>query len=140
MSLFKHRFNTILEAEAKAPVPAEETPTPEEALKAELDPGTDPNALGAQASAALANVQALKDANAAQQQTEVQDWVAKINDFIAFLNDPQGPSVNNKLHDAPCDTMYDKIASSESKKISRIAVELSGLAQALNGFLIVGNE
>lgn len=138
MSLFKQRFNTILEADAKEPVEA--PPTPEEALKAELDPETDPSALGAQVDAAMQNIQAIKDASFAQQQAEVQGWVAEIQKFVDFLNSPTQPSLQTKLHDAGCDTMFEKIASSESKKISRIAVELSGLAQSLNGFLIAGQD
>lgn len=139
MSLFKNRFNTLLEQEAKAPV-AEEVPTPEEALKAELDPETDPAALGASPFNPDTQVQSAKDAAYETQKAEVQGWVAKIQEFVEFLNNPSGPSVNNKLHDAGCDTMFEKIASSETKKISRIAVELSGLAQSLNGFLIAGDS
>jgi len=139
MSLFKTRFNTLLEQDTKEPI-AEEVPTPEEALKAELDPGTDPAALGATPMNPDQTIDAAKSAAQESQKVEVETWVAKIQEFVTFLNDPTGPSVNNKLHDAGCDTMFEKIASSETKKISRIAVELSGLAQSLNGFLIAGDN
>jgi hypothetical protein len=138
MSLFKNRFNTLLEQEVKEP--EAEVPTPEEALKAELDPGTDPAAMGATPFNPDQNIDAVKNAARESQKVEVETWVAKIQEFVTFLNDPTGPSVNNKLHDAGCDTMFEKIASSEAKKISRIAVELSGLAQSLNGFLIAGDS
>jgi len=138
MSLFKNRFNTLLEQETVEPEAA--APTPEEALKAELDPGTDPAAMGATPFNPDQNIDAAKNAAQESQKVELETWVAKIQEFVTFLNDPTGPSVNNKLHDAGCDTMFEKIASSETKKISRIAVELSGLAQSLNGFLIAGDD
>jgi hypothetical protein len=141
MSLFKNRFNTILEQETKEPV-EELPPTPEEALKAELDPGTDPAALGA-SPVGVASTDTI--ANAKQeafvtQIAELDQWVAKIQEFVDFLNDPGPNSVQTKLHDAVCDSMFEKIASSEHKKIARIAVELSGLVQSLNGFKIAGND
>jgi len=139
MSLFKTRFNTLLEQDTKEPV-EELPPTPEEALKAELDPGTDPAALGATPMNPDQDIETAKIAAHQTQKVEVEGWVAKIQEFVSFLNDPTGPSVNNKLHDAGCDSMFEKIASSETKKISRIAVELSGLAQSLNGFLIAGDN
>ena len=138
MSSFKNRFVNLLEQDTKEPV--EEVPTPEEALKAELDPETDPAALGAVPFNPDQDIQGAKEAAHETQAAEVQGWIGQINDFVSFLNDPTGPSINSKLHDAGCDSMFEKIASSETKRISRIAVELSGLVQSLTGFLIAGNE
>lgn len=141
MSLFKSRFITLLEQEAKAP--EEEPPTPEEALKAELDPGTDPAALGASPVPAVAAPDQLETAKQeafVNQKAELEQWKVKIEEFVNFLNSPGPESVQTKLHDAQCDSMFEKIASSEHKRIARIAVELSGLVQSLNGFLIAGND
>jgi hypothetical protein len=139
MSLFKNRFNTLLEADAKV---EGEVPSPEEALKAELDPGTDPSQMGAAVAAINMDqdIEASKSAAYETQKMELQQWIGKINEFVKFLNDPAGDSLQNKLHDAGCDTMFEKIKSSEHKRIARIAVELSGLVQSFNGFLIAGND
>ena len=139
MSSFKNRFVNLLEQDSKEPV-EELPPTPEEALKAELDPETDPAALGAAPINPDQDIEGAKAVAHETQAAEVEGWIAKINEFVSFLNDPTGPSINNKLHDAGCDSMFEKIASSETKRISRIAVELSGLIQSLNGFLIAGDE
>jgi hypothetical protein len=141
MSLFKNRFNTILEQQTKET--EEATPSPEEALKAELDPGTDPAALGASVPATYnpdQDIQAAKSAALQNQKNEIQSWINQIQQFVTFLNDPTPESVQTKLHDAGCDTLFEKIASSEHKRIARIAVELSGLIQSLNGFLIAGED
>lgn len=142
MSLFKSRFITLLEQEAKAP--EEEVPTPEEALKAELDPGTDPAALGASPVpppvAGADHIETAKQEAFVNQKAELEQWKTKIQEFVDFLNSPGPDSVQTKLHDAVCDSMFEKIASSEHKRIARIAVELSGLVQSLNGFLIAGND
>jgi hypothetical protein len=139
MSLFKNHFTTLLEAEANVEEPV---PSPEEALKAELDPGTNPDDLGA--SAPIINmdkdIEASKTAAFESQVAELDGWIAKINEFVSFLNDPNSNSVQMKLSDAGCDTMFEKIKSSEHKRIARIAVELSGLVQSLNGFKIAGND
>lgn len=143
MSLFKNRFNTILEQQTKE-TEEEVAPTPEEALKAELDPGTDPAALGASVQPSSYNpdqdIQAAKSAALQNQKNEIQSWINQIQQFVSYLNDPTPESVQSKLHDAGCDTLFEKIASSEHKRIARIAVELSGLIQSLNGFLIAGED
>ena len=134
MNLFTKRFHTILEAEATA----EDTPTPEEAIQSELEPGTDPAALGA--SPMPPDVETAKESSLNAQKEELTLWIAKIEEFIDFLNGVNGNSIQTKLHSSGCDSMFEKIASSESKRVARVAVELSALAESFKGFLIAGND
>lgn len=136
MSLFTKRFTTLLEADANAK--DEPVPTPDEALKAELDPGTDPAALGA--TPVPHDIEAAKEGSLNVQKEELTQWIAKIEEFIDYLNGVNGESVQSKLHGAGCDSLFEKIASSETKRIARVAVELSALAESLKGFLIAGND
>jgi hypothetical protein len=54
--------------------------------------------------------------------------------FTNFLNS-EGDSVQTKLHDAACDTLFNKIAGAETKKIARVAMDLSSLIENLKGYM-----
>jgi len=71
---------------------------------------------------------------------ELKAWIATIDNFIEFLNAPTPDSLQSKLHAAGCDTMFDDIARSEKKKISRLAAELSSLSESMKGYLISSNS
>ena len=71
---------------------------------------------------------------------ELKSWISKIDNFVEFLNAPKPTSIQSKLHSAPCETLFDDIARSEKKKISRLAAELSTLAESLKGYLISSNS
>lgn len=74
-----------------------------------------------------------------EQVQELKSWIAKIDEFIEYLNAPSKDSIQTKLHAAQCDTMFDDIARSEKKKISRLAADLSTLSESLKGYLISSN-
>jgi hypothetical protein len=133
MNLFTKRFNTLLEAET-----AEPAPTPEEALQSELDPGTDPAALGA--APISPDVETAKESSLNAQKEELTQWIGRIEEFIDFLNGVNEGSIQTKLHNAGCESMFERIASSETKRVARVAVELSALAESFKGFLIAGND
>lgn len=137
MSLFTKRFNTLLEADANAKE-EEVAPTPAEALEAELEPGTDPAALGA--TPVPQDIEAAKESSLNVQKQELTQWISRIEEFIDFLNGVNEGSIQSKLHNAGCDSMFEKIASSETKRVARVAVELSALAESFKGFLIAGND
>lgn len=79
---------------------------------------------------------AISDAQKHEQINELKEWIAKIDNFIDFLNSPTPHSIQSKLHVAGCDTLFDSIARSEKKKISRLAAELSSLSESMKGYLI----
>lgn len=141
MSLFKNRIKVLLEQdqeEIKPPVePVEGSP-----LEGEIDPETSPEDFGASANSTQPeeDIEAIKRQSLDTQKQELQNWIQKIDEFVEFINGVDENSLQSKLHNCPCDTMFEKIASSETKKIARVAVDLSALGEALRGYLIVGDE
>jgi len=105
----------------------------QDAFQGELDKGTDPTHF---------DVKALDAADSAIRETkinqikELDSWINKIDEFTEFLNGTEGNSIQAKLHDAKPESIFEKIASSESKKLSKIASELSGLSERLKAYLI----
>ncbi len=135
MRTFKNRFFSLLEqdeAQAAAPV------TDADAANATLGPDTDVKDLGAvPGSDQIA--QAKRESNSAQL-TELQSWVSELDKFIEYLNGVNNNSVQSKLHQAGCESLFEKIARSETKKIARVAVDLSSLAESLKSYLIAGQN
>ena len=104
------------------------------AMAATLDQGAAPEDYDVQAPV-LTTKDVMKQSYELQAQ-ELQTWIDDISAFIEFINGNTTDSIQSKLHSASCDTMFEKIASSESKKISRTASELSALVQSMKGYLI----
>lgn len=138
MGIYEKYFNTLLEQDDIAPDPSEEiTPDNEaSAMKAELDAGTAPSSFDSEAG----QVEVIRKESLAKQKKILAGWVAEIERFVQYVNGVNDSSVQGQLHNAGCDTLFEKIASSEHRRISRIAVELSGLAEALKGYLIAGDQ
>lgn len=133
MSLFANHFLSILEAD-EIDVNAPDTGAAEQqAMKQQLDPTTDPKALNADVPP---DIEAAKGAHTAVQKKALTEWIAKINEFINFLNGVEGNSVQSQLAAAGCDSLFEKVASSEKKRIARVAMELSSLNESLKGYLI----
>lgn len=138
MGMYEKLFTNLLEKEEIEPVPAPEV-TPEaegEAMKAELDAGTPPESFDTDAG----QVEVIRKESLAKQKKILADWVSEIERFLEYVNGVNERSIQAQLHNAGCDTLFEKIASSEHRRISRIAVELSGLAEALKGYLIAGEQ
>lgn len=136
--MYEKLFTNLLEKEEIEPVPAPEV-TPEaegEAMKAELDAGTPPESFDTDAG----QVEVIRKESLAKQKKILADWVSEIERFLEYVNGVNERSIQAQLHNAGCDTLFEKIASSEHRRISRIAVELSGLAEALKGYLIAGEQ
>jgi len=127
--LFKNYFTSILEADEQE-APADDAA----AMQAQLDPGTDPAALDAQTPPP--DVEAAKGAHTAAQKKALNGWIGKIAEFVNFLNGVESNSVQSQLAGAGCDSLFEKIASSEKKRIARVAMELSSLNESLKGYLI----
>jgi hypothetical protein len=140
MGIYEKYFNTILEQDEEkplaAPVPEPAVDAEANALAASLDKGTDPSEFDTDAG----KVEVIRKESLAKQKKILADWVAEIERFVEYVNGVSAVSVQAQLHNAGCDTLFEKIASSEHRRISRIAVELSGLAEALKGYLIAGEQ
>lgn len=138
MGLYEKLFTNLLEKEEIEPVPAPEV-TPEAegaAMEAELDAGTPPESFDTDAG----QVEVIRKESLAKQKKILADWVSEIERFLEYVNGVNERSIQAQLHNAGCDTLFEKIASSEHRRISRIAVELSGLAEAMKGYLIAGEQ
>lgn len=137
MGIYEKYFNTLLEQDEVEAAPVEVTPEAEDAaMSAELDAGTPAGSFDSDAG----KVEVIRKESLAKQKSILSEWVAEIEKFVQYVNGVNETSVQAQLHNAGCDTLFEKIASSEHRRISRIAVELSGLAEALKGYLIAGDQ
>ena len=137
MGIYEKYFNTILEQDEEAVAAPEVTADAENAaMAAELDSGTPPDSFNTD----VGQVEVIRKESLAKQKKILSEWVAEIESFVEYVNGVNQTSVQAQLHNAGCDTLFEKIASSEHRRISRIAVELSGLAEALKGYLIAGEQ
>ena len=135
MKTFKNRFFSLLEQDETQ---AAASATDAEAANATLEPWTDVKDLGAvPGSDQIA--QAKRESNSAQL-SELQTWIGEIDKFIEYLNGVNDNSVQSKLHKAGCESLFEKIARSETKKIARVAVDLSSLSESLKSYLIAGQN
>lgn len=134
MSYFEKKFKVLLEQDI-APPPALEDDVP----AAELDePGMGDDTATAAAIDDTADNPAInyKKEITAQMTGSIEQWIAKIEDFNGFLNGLDGNSLQAQLNNADCDTIFNDVARSETKKIARIAQDLSGLVESLKGYLL----
>jgi hypothetical protein len=139
MAIFNKLFSNIIkeqdepELEAPAVQPSEDRTS----MEAELDKGTVPQEFDVKA--VTREQMASRQTNSAQA-IELQTWVRNIDKFLEYLNSPDINSVQTQLHMAPCDTLFEKVAKSETKKIARVCVELSGLSERLKAYLIASKS
>lgn len=137
MSLYSNAFKLNLEAvgdEFDPSMGPELEPDAEAAaMQDTLEPGTEMDALGTDATAEVADAMAKN--NQAMQQ-KITEWIQMMNEFSERLNEPSNPnSMTSQLKNAVPDTVFDKIRSSEIKKISRVAMEVSALEEIFKGYL-----
>jgi hypothetical protein len=137
MGIYEKYFKTLLEQDEPTATPISATPENEaSAMAAELDSGTPPEAFNSDAG----QVEVIRKESLAKQKKILADWVAEVERFVEYINGVNTTSVQAQLHNAGCDSLFEKIASSEHRRISRIAVELSGLSEAFKGYLISGDQ
>ena len=135
MKPFQKKFLLMLEQDIDAPVapPIDdiESPIDEPDLGATVDAVDDvPDNPG---------VSWRKDQNNNQRAT-IEGWIGKIGGVAEFLNGVDGGSMQRQLADADCDTLFNDVSRSETKKITRIAQDLSALQESLKGYLISSDD
>lgn len=133
MSLFGRSFYHLLEQDT---APAEITD--QQAMAQELDKGSTPADFDAQTPAN--SIEQAKTSQIAAQKKTLSEWIQRVADFVNFLNGTNSDSVQSLLHQGTCDSLFEKIANSEKKRISRVAMELSSLNESLKGYLIAGED
>jgi hypothetical protein len=132
-NFFKNEFTKILEL-APPPGPDElpDEGEDEAALAAGLDDGSSPDDF-----AVADNPTGQIEADGVGQATgKLNDWIVKIEEFIEYLNGLSPDSMNYELNRADCSSIMSDVQRSESKKISRVAQDLSSLSEALKQYLL----
>lgn len=140
MRTFRNKFFNILTEAPEDVTPvdaAAEIPAPEDAaVAAELEPTTDPAALGAPDNPEIA----LKKQQSQRTIQTLTTWIGEVEGFIDYLNGTDEGSINFALNAADCDSLMTDIQRSESKKISRLAQDLSSLGESLKQYLLLAKR
>lgn len=135
MLTFERKFNRALVTEASKPAElAPEAPpvSDKEAFEKQLEPGTDPASFDVTPNPALDHRVTVTN----NQLKSLQAWITEIEGWVTRLNGLEPDSIQSQLNSAECDTVFSPIARSETKKVSRIAQELSALSESLKGHLM----
>tara|TARA_R110000851_G_scaffold165399_2_gene310363 strand:+ start:525 stop:971 length:447 start_codon:yes stop_codon:yes gene_type:complete len=136
MNIFANKFTTLI-SEQEGP-PAEmvgEAPPggDTEAFDKGLDPGTEPGSFNdVPENPAIA----LRKQQYGATMETLRTWVFEVEGWVETLNGLEGNSMNSQLNSADCDSIMADVQRSESKKISRLAQDLSGLSEALKQYLL----
>lgn len=127
MSTYLKRFNKILEQDEEL--------SDAQALDAELQDVT-ADELGADAPADVTS--SINDQQR-KMYDELNSWIQKMDEFSNYLNGTSD-SIQTSLNSAEPDTIFDSISNAETKKIARVAMELSSLSEILKGYLAGAND
>lgn len=105
-----------------------------EAMAQSLDKGTDVSEFDVEAPAMAAAAGTISMVQQ-KMQGQLKEWVAELDRIAEFLNGTGPDSMQTTLNSAEPETLFDKISTAETKKIARVAVEISSLSQMLKGYL-----
>jgi hypothetical protein len=133
MNLFEKQFIHLLEADEEG---GSQEITDQEAMSQQLDKGTNTSDFNINVPA---GIEQAKYGHLQAQKGKLQGWIGKINEFIEYMNGVDANSIQSQLQAGGCETLFEKIASSERKRIARVAMELSALNESLKGYLISGD-
>lgn len=143
MNLFRKKFLTTLHEDRAPTEPlgselAEELGGEEEdaAVADTLDPATDPASLDVPTNPEIA----LRQQQSQRTIQTITTWIGEVSNFIDYLNGTDEGSINFSLNSADCDSLMTDIQRSESKKISRLAQDLSSLEESLKQYLLLARR
>ena len=140
MRTFRNKFFNILTEAPEGATQMDLTATSQEpedvAVATELEPTTDPAALGAPDNPEIA----LKKQQSQRTIQTLTTWIGEVENFIDYLNGTEEGSINYALNAADCDSLMTDIQRSESKKISRLAQDLSSLEESLKQYLLLARR
>lgn len=137
-NVFQKKFINVL---TEAPIPGGGPPdaTPDEeaaAMATNLEPDTDPSVLSVPDNPEAA----LRKQQTARTIQTLNTWIEEVGNFTEYLNGTDEGSINFALNGADCDSIMTDIQRSESKKISRLAQDLSSLEEALKQYLLLARR
>lgn len=131
MATFNKRFFTILEQDEDI-APGGET------MDLGLEPESDPSMFDNEVPDNP--IGKLQDRQRQSAITTLEGWITKVEDFVNYLNGLDDSSINSQINKADCDSIMADIQRSESKKISRLAQDLTSLSESLKQYLQVGRK
>jgi len=132
MSLYQKRFKKFLSEQDEQDIEM----TDQEAMASTLDPETSPEDFDVQAPA---SGQGAIGAQSKQMFDELNGWIQELDRFADYLNGTTD-SIQTSLNAAESDTIFDSISNAETKKIARVAMEISSLSEILKGYLAGAND
>lgn len=137
-NLFEKAFVHILKEQPEDVVPPSEM-TDSDALEATLDKGSQPEDFDADAAAAQQHTAAASEMHL-KMVDSLKQWISKLDEFSKFLNGTDPQSMQSRLQKGVKDSLFDKIRIAETKKISRVSMEISSLNEMLKGYLASSND
>ena len=139
MNAFQKKFQRLLTEAPEDPELPEPVSDDEDAAAFEggLDQDTGPDDFNDVPDNPMNN---LKKQQYSQTIETIQGWIGEVESWIETLNGLDGNSMNFQLNKADCDSVMADIRRSESKKISRLAQDLSGLGESLKQYLLTAQQ
>jgi hypothetical protein len=131
MSLYQKRFKKFLSEQDDENTEL----TDQEAMASTLDPETSPEDFDVDVPAGDDPV----STQSKQMFEELSSWINEMDRFGDYLNGTTN-SIQTSLNSAEPDTIFDSISNAETKKIARVAMEVSSLSEILKGYLAGAND
>jgi len=132
MSLYQKRFKKFLSEQDDENTEL----TDQEAMASTLEPETSPEDFDVDAPAGGEDP---VSSQSRQMFEELSSWIDKMDEFGDYLNGTRD-SIQTSLNSAEPDTIFDSISNAETKKIARVAMEVSSLSEILKGYLAGAND
>jgi len=139
MNTFQQKFIKLIEApEDEEAIAAPPQPQDDSAaFEAGLDQNTDPEAFD---DVPENPINDLKRQQYGQTIDRITQWIEQTENWVETLNGVGDTSMNAQLSRADCDSVMADIRRSESKKISRLAQDLSALSESLKQYLLAAQQ
>jgi len=132
MSLYQKRFSKFLREQDDENT---DELTDQEAMASTLDPDTSIDEFDVDVPEGDSPI----SSQSKQMFEELNSWIQKMDEFSDYLNGTSD-SIQTSLNSAEGDTIFDSISNAETKKIARVAMEVSSLSEILKGYLAGAND
>lgn len=132
MTKFEKKFFTVLNEDDEADKVAFKASLDQDTDASEFDVDATPDQESSDAAAEAAKASAR---HAVEMRTQLEDWIAQMDEFLEYLNGQEPGSIQSRLSHAEPDTIFDRMKQSEQRKIARVATELASLAESFRGYL-----
>ena len=141
MTLYERKFKFLLEKDELASLPPVEQPNNTDdvdAMQNTLDDGSQVSDFDIQNVNQLQ--QDMQNHKATQMISVLKQWIDRISEFKEFLNGTDESSIQTTLSKAIPDTLFDKIKTSENKRIARVASDLGAFNEILKGYIASADD